>query len=238
MDIPMLKPTGSISLHILLVLLQVMALVAPRFQGRQAIFGTALVSLFLISRIKPHFSNDLGKVQPFVLNWAAWLSVLTKTITTGAAGPEAHFWRIDRPAREAMGMQAFSPTKIRWAIAMLLNMRGIRWNYEVKNLQHSQAELKSVFLLKQLRYLLYLLFMGDMASEIWRHFMFSPGIDPKYLTVRSPSLVYRFAWTWLCGLLPYYLIQIQYVVCAIISVLIGLSVPEVRFHCRIKQILY
>ena len=215
--------------HVLLVLLQVVTLVMPGFRGRQMIMSTALVVVFLVSRTRPHFTNDVGRIQPFILNWAAWLSVLEKTLTSGAKGPEESFWRIDRPAREATAMRAFGLRKLKWAVAMLLNMRGIRWNYEVKNVERLQPVSQLIFLRRHIPHILHLLFMGDMVSEIWRHFMFSTGTNPKYLTVRSSSITYRFAWTWLCGLVPYYLIQIQYVMCSIICVATGISKPEVSF---------
>jgi hypothetical protein len=228
MPIALREPTGSIAPHILLLITQIIALTSPRFPFRRHIFTTLLLVLFTASRIHPHFSNDLGLVQPFILAWSTFLSSLEKIALSGDEGPEHHFWRIDRPAHEAEQFGAFGPKKLKWAAAMLFNMRGVRWNYEVKNVPRSTKATKGRFLMNQVASLIYYVVMADVVSQTWYHLYFAAGAeDTKHLSLTNGTPLRSFVATLTFGLMPYYMIQIQYVACAIPAVLLGISKPEV-----------
>ncbi|KAF2265215.1 hypothetical protein CC78DRAFT_462229 [Lojkania enalia] len=217
-------PTGSIIPHLLLSTIQIITLITPPFTYRRHTFGTALVLIFLLSRIRPHFSNNMAIVQPFVLGVSTYLSVLEKVIFSDSRGPEYHFWRVDQPAHEALCFAAFGFRKLRWALSMQFNMRGIRWNYEVKNVPLMQKKSKTDYLSKQLIGLLYYFIMGDAVSQLWVYIFFEN--ESNATTLRHMSLIWSFVGTLAFGLMPYYVIQIQYVASAIIAVGLGISQPE------------
>jgi hypothetical protein len=228
MPIALREPTGSITPHILLLITQFIALTSPRFPFRRHVFTALLLALFTASRIHPHFSNDLGLVQPFILAWSTFLSSLEKIALSGDEGPEHYFWRVDRPAHEAEQFGAFGPKKLKWAVALLFNMRGVRWNYEVKNVPRPIKATKGRFLVNQVVSLVYYVAMADVVSQIWYHLYFSAGAeDTKHLSLTTGSPLRSFIATLTFGLMPYYMIQIQYVACAIPAVLLGISKPEV-----------
>ena len=229
MQIELREPDGSITPHILLVFAQIIALASPQFRFRRHVFAAILVALFAMSRFHLHFSNDLAVVQPFILGWLAFLSALEKIVFSSDKGPEHHFWRIDRPAHEAEVLGAFGPMKLGWATAMLFNMRGVRWNYEVKNIPALSKSTKARYLVKQVAYLMYCLVMADIVSQVWFQLFFAAGAqDTKYLSLRSGPLLRSFVATLTFGMTSYYIIQIQYVAVSIIAVGLDLSKQEVR----------
>lgn len=228
MRIELCEPDGSVAPHILLALAQIIALISPQFPFRRHVFTAILVALFAASRLRPHFSNDPAVVQPFVLGWSTFLSAFEKIIFSGEEGPEHHFWRIDRPAREAAQLGAFGPARLKWAAAMLFNMRGVRWNYEVKNIPPLPKSTKARYLVKQVAYLMYYMMMADIATQIWFQLFFAAGVEnTKYLSLRNGTPLWSFVATLTFGMMPYYMIQIQYVAFAIIAVGLGLSKQEV-----------
>lgn len=231
MPIELREPDGSIVPHVLLAFTQIIALVSPQFPFRRHLFTAILVALFVASRVRPHFSNDPAVVQPFILGWSTFLSAMEKVMFSGEEGPEHHFWRIDRPAHEAEHLRAFGPMKLKWAAAMLFNMRGVRWNYEVKNIPPLPKSTKARYLVKQVAYLLYYGMMADIVSQIWFQMFFAAGADDtKYLSLKNGGLLRSFVARLTFSMMPYYMIQIQYVVFAIIAVGLGFSKKEVPFE--------
>ena len=221
-------PNGSIVPHIFLFVIQITALISPRFAYRRHVFGSALLLVFILSRLRPHFSNDMAVVQPFILGWASYLSVLEKILFSSSGGPEYDFWRVNHPAHEAVGLAAFGPQKLKWALAMMLNMRGIRWNYEVKNIPKLHKKTKTKYLLNQLLALAYYVILGDAVSQLWFYLFFEQdGSSKNIVTLRHNNLIWSFIGTLAFGMIPYYAIQIQYVVSSIIAVGLGISQPEV-----------
>jgi hypothetical protein len=228
MPIELREPDGSITPHVLLAFTQIIALVSPQFPFRRHLFTATLVALFAASRLRPHFSNDPAVVQPFILGWSTFLSTVEKVMFSGEEGPEHHFWRLDRSAHEAKHLGALRPLKLKWAAAMLFNMRGVRWNYEVKNIPPLPKSTKTQYLVKQVAYLLYYGMMADIASQIWFQMFFATGTyDTKYLSLRNGGPLRSFVARLTFSMMPYYMIQIQYVFFAIIAVGLGFSKQEV-----------
>lgn len=227
MPIELREPDGSIVPHLLLALTQIIALISPRFPLRRHLFTGVLLCLFVISRVRPHFSNDALVAQPFILGWSIYLSALEKVLFSGDHGPEHHFWRTDRPEHEAESFSAFGMMKIKWAAALLFNMRGVRWNYEVKNVRRLAKSSKTQYLLQQLGYLIYYGLMVDIVSQIWYQMFFEEGAhDTRYLSLKNGKILWSFLARLTFGMIPYYMIQIQYVVSAIIAVGFNFSKNE------------
>ena len=86
---------------------------------------------------------------------------------------------------------------------------------------------RSRFILLHCVELFYCLVVGDAVSQLWYHFfMGRTDLDSKYMTLRNRNAVWSLIGTFTFGLLPAYMIQLQYVLFAIIWVGIGWSKPE------------
>lgn len=223
-------PTGSIIPHILLWVVQLVALASPPFRGRQAFFATAIILLAIISQTNPHFTNDIALAQPFTIGWSVYLSTLEKIILSAHPGPEASLWHIDKPAREALGYHGFGLQKLRWALVLMFNMRGIRWNFEVKNVPKTEKRSRGAFLLAQMLNLAYYLFMADLVVQLGiRIFYTAPdgqvgALNSKYLTLRHPDWRWSFAKALVFGATPYYICCMQYTTFSIPAVLLDVSI--------------
>jgi hypothetical protein len=83
------EPDSSILPHLLLWLLQIVALSGPRFRGRRITMSLAIAALALYCNLHPHFTNDFDLAQPFSLAWSFYLATLSKLLFSGPQGPEA-----------------------------------------------------------------------------------------------------------------------------------------------------
>lgn len=227
MPIELREPDGSIIPHVLLALTQIIALVSPKFPYRRLFFTSILVALFIGSCVRPHFSNNESILLPFTFVWMTYLSALEKIMFSGDQGPEHHFWRIDSPQREAEFFSAFGPRKFKWAIAMLLDMRGVRWNYEVKNVHRLPRSSKTQYLMTRLGYLIYYAIMADIVYQSLYQVFFGKDMhDTKYPSLRDGNMSLSFIARLSFGMTIYYMMQIIYNILAIIAVGLNISKKE------------
>lgn len=234
--VPLRATQGSIVPHILLVLVQIAALSAPpKFPHRRELTISAIVALCAVCHTSP-FTQDFGTANLFALAWPHYL--LTLSHFAFAILPEETLWRRDRPPREAAVYPAFSWRKIRWSLALLVNLRGVGWSYEVAHLPQrvkhpSMAEGKVRFLLLQLIDLAWMVTMGDLVSHLGQKLFFTDPetglrfMDSKSISVWGGGALWSLARTFVYGAGPYFFINMQYVACSIGSVLLGLTQPMV-----------
>ena len=228
---------GSIVPHILLFLVQMAALSAPVFQGRKALFSMLIIGLAVAANLN-RFTTDPGLAQFFSLAWPHYLSVLEKIMFAPHPGPEASLWRVDRPSGEAFAMTPFGISKLVWAFVIWFNLRGIRWNFQVKNVPNGPppGQGRWSFVGGQLVAFIRLLLMADLFSRLAR-FNFHTAADgsvgsmnSRYLTTRHPNLACQLYRTATVGVIPYTFMNLQYVGGAALWVTLGISKPEVGGH--------
>ncbi|KAJ8069763.1 hypothetical protein OCU04_000182 [Sclerotinia nivalis] len=226
------EPESSVIPHILLFVCQFVALALFRFSGRRPFFCIAIIVLAIWAHFHPHFTNNIALAQPFTIAWSYYMNTLAKLIFSGEEGPEAHYWRIDKPPKEAISYAAFGIQKLRWAIMLVFNQRGIRWNFQIKNVPASPKESRGKFLIRQALQFGKCMFIADLLFELTKHWIFTPSgaalgeLDSKYLTLWDPDLRWSFAKALVFGSTPYFMLSMQYAQFAFLAVLLGLSKPE------------
>lgn len=226
-------PSASIVPHISLYLVQVIALASPRFKGRKHVFAVIILVLCIYTQIYPHFTNNVGLAQPFTIAWSYYLATLAKLVFSGPSGPEGEYWHVDRQKQEALGYRAFGWHKIRWALALILNQRGIRWSHETKNVHPVEKTGKAEFLLLQAWNVLKYLLIADLLFNLSRRLFFT-GFDGVVGTVSGRELTLRHpSWRWslfkalVFGSTPYFMLSMQYSLLALTAVALGISHPKV-----------
>jgi len=227
------EPDSSILPHIAIYVVQVIFLVAPPFPARRSLFLLTLTSLAIYAQLHPHISNDPGTVQPFAISWSYYLATVEKVLFSIDGQPEKSFWRIDRPAREATAFVGFGLSKLRWALMLIFNQRGIRWNYEVKNIPQlrSSADKLPFILARAFDFVFYIL-SADIVFQLGSRILFVPSegiaagtIDSKYLTMRHTNPFWQFAKSLTFGSTPYFMVSAQYALLSIVAVALNLSQP-------------
>ncbi|GMG23940.1 unnamed protein product [Aspergillus oryzae var. brunneus] len=204
----------------------------PHFHGRRTLAATTILSLAAIAQYN-RFTNNPGVANLFALAWPHWLSAVEKIVFASPGGPEADLWRVDRVPREAMSWPVFGWRKVKWAVTLLLNLRGIRWSFQVKNVPKMPERMtRGQFLRWRLGELVWVLLMTDLVSQMMLRFFFTDAagavgnLDSKYITIRDA----RWGWSLLkaltFGLGPYFFINMQYLVVSILAVAMGISRPE------------
>jgi hypothetical protein len=239
-------PPGSIYPHLLLALSLPIAFIAPPFPGRTIFFCAIILGLAISTQIEPHFTNDPG--TPFAMLWSVWFSTLEKFLTASQAtdgkakpriGPESLFWRNGMLPHEAENFAAFRPAKIVWALGLVINLRGIGWNHQVRNVpQLSQKEKHSrtQFLVLRVYKTLYSFFMADLVNHLWMELFYVGdtghgytqigAVNSKYLTLKDPDWTWRLVKTIIWGAFPYYFISLQYNTISVVAVSLKISEPE------------
>lgn len=219
----------AVTIHVSQLVFQLVALASPPFPGRRFLVVTVLVVL----AIAPHFTDfatDVpGDAQPFALLWPIYLGSLNEFLCATGDGPEDSYWHIDQPAREARAMMPWGLRKFKWAAALILNTRGIRWNWEVSKVTPKPTATRGRFLAGQVLQFFKMLLMSDLLFQLSERLLWTPRPeDSKNLTVDHPDWRWSFirVLVWACG--PYFFVSLQYVTATIIGVGLGLSQPEVR----------
>lgn len=227
------EPSASIAPHAALYLVQIVALALPPSRARNRIFSVQIIGLAVYAHLHPHFTNDVGLAQPFSIAWSYYLATLAKLLFSGPQGPESKFWRVDRPRQEAIAYRPFSWQKLRWAFALIINQRGIRWNHEVKNVHPAETTNKVNFLASQAWKFLKFLLVADLLFSLSRR-LFYTDINGVVGTLRSHELTLRHPdWRWslfkalVFGAMPYFMLSMQYAFLAFVAVMLGISKPQV-----------
>lgn len=233
---PLRAITGSIIPHILLIVFQIFTLAGPRYQGRCVVTCCITLTLVVVCH-STTFTHDLGVANFVSLAWPHYLMNMAFFVFGSPGGPEADLWRVDRPPHEATMFKAFSLQKIKWATAILLALRGIRWNWEVPHLpkrtQPGKREGIVRFLLLQIVDLVWLMTMMALFTQLGsRLFFIDPATgqlyaDSKKITLPQGNGLVNLALRFVYGATPYFCINGGYVFLSIISVVMGITVPEV-----------
>jgi hypothetical protein len=235
------EPTDSIVPHVALYIIQFIALASPPFRGRRLIFSSLIVILAIQAHLNPHFTNTVALAQPFTISWSYYMATLSKLLFSEYPGPENNYWRIDKPAKEALTFAAFGWRKLVWATMLVFNQRGVRWNHQVKNVPVRPKQTKARFLIYQAFQFVKCMLVADLLFELTRRLMFTAPdgtvgeMNSKYLTLRHENLGWSFAKAFVFGSTPYFMLSMQYAQFAFIAVLLGFSKPEVSvsYNCML-----
>ena len=126
--------TGNLLPHLLLPAVQILAFTLPPFHYRSHIFVPIILAL--IYATWSNLCSDAVDVRGFMIGqWPWYLNTLEKLLFHPV--PEKEYWRMDKPAQEAMSMSLLS--KLKWSAALYVNPRGIGWNYQVKGIPEQRA---------------------------------------------------------------------------------------------------
>ena len=207
------------------ILAATLAFFIPPFRYRALVFTPLIIFLICITISSASSSKDLD-FQAFCMNqWPWYLATLEKLFFTN---PEQDFWRVDQPKAEAASMP-MGLSKLRWSTALRLNLRGVGWNYQVKNIPQSTGpQTKWRFILYQLgSYVKTYLILDILSTYSSRNFYHSPDLDLASLTIRHPSWIRSFINVFYAGANVYYSIDLSYIQGSILAVLLGLSQPKV-----------
>ena len=213
---------GKILPHILLPISMLLGLASPPFKGR-GIFWSSLIAFLAYQTLVDEIPADQQMKYALSNSWFWYVATMQKLL---CSEPEQAYWRLDREPAEAASMP-FGLEKIRWATALLLNPRGIGWNYQIKRLRppeySNNQRLKFVFG-QGLNFLLHYL-IAEAAIMYLSRFSFPEILDhmtwDKYVLIGIDS-----------GILIYATWQIQWLAVCSLSVATGLSKPEV---CLVSQ---
>ena len=229
------EPTGSVLPHQLIWLLQALALAGPRFPYRRPLFTASILACAIWLNAHPHFTNRVADMQPYALSWAFYVGTLDKLLLSDpAGGPEASFWRRDRRPREAMHFAAFGLQKLKWAFLLVFGVRGIGWNFEVKKVPPAPTSSRWGFVAAQVGRMVYHYLVADFLVHLGIRMWFTSSdgvvglVDSTRITLRSGDWREQFVNCLAWGMLPYHAIQMQYSMCALVAVLLGLSDSKVR----------
>ncbi|OCL14899.1 toxin biosynthesis protein [Glonium stellatum] len=226
------EPDSSIIPHVSLFVCQLIALASPPFRGRRFLFSTLIILLGIQAHLRPHFTNNVGLAQPFTIAWSYYMATLAKLLFSNEPGPESDYWRIDKPAREALAYTGFLWKKSVWAVMLVFNQRGIRWNHQVKNVPKLGGQTRRRFLVSQASNFVKYMLVADLLFELSRRLFFTSSdglvgqVNSKYLSLRAESFAWSFPKAFIFGATPYFMLSMQYSQFAFIAVLLGLSKPE------------
>lgn len=233
-NVELIPALGSIYPHLALVAIQIIALNVAVSPGQRKLFALAIAGIAVAAQLN-RFSQDVATANMFALAWPHYLSTLEQMLFSGPKGPAGDLWRLDRPVQEALSFSTFSLQKIKWAILLLLNLRGIDWTHQTQNIpkRGPRYASRARFLLVQCIELFGVFLMADLVSQLSIRLNFTAPngsvgtLNSKCITLRDPNPCWSFLKVLVYGSGPYYFINFQYIVCSIIAVGLGFSQPKV-----------
>lgn len=218
----------SILPQILLPLSLLLSLALPPFKLRGPLCSTLILSLVYLTWTSP-FPPPTSSTQPRYALFAAWFFYVPTLHKLLCTVPEESFWRIRRDEKgkvvsekEAMSMRACGWEKIKWALALLANPRGVGWNFEIKGLRRARfarneraAFLRRQGLMLAMDYLLVEAGMAFVKSYSLAEVLERLGWGERVLVGVACGLVIKGSW------------EAQWLFVSIVSVAVGISTPEV-----------
>ncbi|MCJ1241371.1 hypothetical protein MMC14_009376 [Varicellaria rhodocarpa] len=219
-------PLGSALPHVLLIVVQLLALSLPPFKYRALVFVPVIVGLACVA-YQNMFSEDVELLASLMGQWSWYLGTIEKLTFTH---PEEDFWRLDRARAEATSMSP-GPSKLRWSAALWGGIRGVGWNHQVRGVPKATApQTKWRFILHRLvAYAKYYLISDILVIYTSRHYYSSPDVDLASLTIRDPSWLRSLINASVAGALVQFPIQLHYTLGSIIAVFLGLSQPKMGY---------
>lgn len=224
MRAPLNSTGGSFLPHLVLPLIQILALALPPFRQRAVIFVPIIFLLVFLTWVNL-FSPMIETRVILLAQWPWYLGTVEKLLL---ARPEEDYWRHNHKSREPLSLSWL--TKCKWAAALYCSPRGVGWNYQVKGVPHYRGpSSKAGFVLDQSRWLAICFISIDALHLYSREYYFRPGVDPVDLTSYSRN------WGRSCvnavhGLLvPYFGLNLIYGQLAIVCVLLGFGSPKVSY---------
>jgi hypothetical protein len=228
--------TPAVAVHLGLLAVQLVVLAGPPFAGRNALAVAAVVALAAAAHVTGPASPNAAEAQPYTLLWPVYLATVEKAVTAARSSSsiERCYWRYDRGAYEAARMRPFGLAKCRWAAALLVNPRLVRWNLEAKNVPPPITTPKAKFLGAQLVALVKMVLITDFLLQMGIRLFWTPPpgagarfADSKHLSIRDPALGWSFFKTLLFACGPYFFMNMQYVAVSLVAVTLQLSQPIV-----------
>src|SRR2546423_6698829 len=124
---------GNVLPHVLLPLSMILELASPPFRGR-GVFWTAIIGYLVYRSLLDEFPSDVQFRYAISQSWFWYIPTIQKLL---CSEPEQMYWRLDKRKAEAAHM-SFGLEKLRWAAALLVNPRGIGWNFQIRGVPHSE----------------------------------------------------------------------------------------------------
>ena len=219
---------GSLLPHILLLFALPVSLTIPNFPLRRPLAISILVSLIVTAHRSSPFTAIIGKAQPWSLLWPNHLAVLTAHLVVPS--PESVFWRLDRGPDDVKSARDLGLYKLKWAAAFIINLRGVRWSHEVKNVPRQSRRLsRRKFMVVTVCDTIFMLVMTDMLLQLSIRVFWSPEqaiVDSKHLTIRDANWRWNFIKTLTFAAGPYFFMRMQYDIFALVAVAAGISQPD------------
>ena len=215
---------GSLLPHFFLPFAQILALSLPPFTGRSEIFVPSIAALAFLSYTNLVTEDHTCRLA--MLNqWWIFLATVEKLLFSNV---EEDYYRKDRAKAEALSM-SLGVEKIKWALSLLTNPRGIGWNFEVKGVPAADKPLsRRKFLRYQLSNYIKYFVITDLIHVYAVRQMHVSGVEPSLLTIRSNTWSGSLLNAVFAGLKIYFPLQLAYTAGSIVTVLLNLSDLVVR----------
>lgn len=231
-----MSATVAVGLHIGLLAAQFLLLAGPPFAGRNGVVVLVVLGMAAAVHVAGPTSPHAADAQPYTLLWPVYLSTIEKAVSAARSSStiEASYWRRDRGPSEAARLSAFGWAKSRWAAALLVNPRLVRWNLEAKNVPSPPVVRgRLAFVALQTVALVKMVLVTDFLLQMGIRLFWTPSgpdtvyADSKHLTIGDASLPWSFVKTLVFACGPYFFMNMQYVAVSLIAVLLRLSQPVV-----------
>lgn len=224
MRAPLTTTGGSLLPHLVLPIVQILALALPPFRYRATIFVPIIFFLVFLTWINL-FSPTVDTRLILLAQWPWYLGTVEKLLF---AQPERDYWHQDHNSGEALSLAWLD--KWKWAAALYCSPRGVGWNYQVKGVPpYRGPNSKAGFVLDQFKWLALCAIAIDALHLYSREYYYRPSVDPVDLTSYSKNWG-RSSVNAVHGLLtPYFGLNLMYGQIAIFCVLLGLGAPKVSW---------
>jgi hypothetical protein len=215
--------------HILLPISMITPLALPAFQFRGIIFTATILSLAYWS-IKSPFPSDSQMRYAVAQSWFFYIPTISKVLIpyehlnkdSGFRKDAEHAYWHRAHINEAATM-TFGWKKIKWALALWINPRGVGWNYQDKSVVRMPPQTKTskgVFLRQRVADVLLYYMITDVVIYYLASFGFPEALEEmgwmdKIKIAAVSAVMIRGNW------------QFQWSIASLVGVGCGLSEPEV-----------
>lgn len=141
---------------------------------------------------------------------------------------EKEYYRIKKATIERAKENAGQKTKdvrrgLGWHFDLAMTLRGVGWNWQVKNIPQTTPKTKWQFIQTQISKAMLFYFLFDF---IWYNIQGSRYASPSPPPLASETIPRQILWTWIPGLESYYSLNMQFPLFAALTVGVGLCSQE------------
>ncbi|KAI9829498.1 MAG: hypothetical protein M1819_006318 [Sarea resinae] len=187
-----------------------------------------------------YLTDDSSRIMGISTLWSQALATVEKVLFASPRGPHWDYWQVvdvREPRTRPRSLVLAGPSslslsqRLKWALGLIFNPRGIGWNFQLKHVSAVNPS-RLALIVGRTKALFWTVLLVDLSTQVTLRTSFASShgsvgkIDSRHITLRDPNFVRGFTRTLAFGSSAYLYMSMTHLLTSIVAVGTGLSAPQ------------